>query len=403
MKTFFSEYYRATDEETSALWSSCTFIIDTNALLDVYRYSEPTANAFMSTLQTIKDRLWIPHQVGSEYHKSLIGVLLQAAVECRDALTQLEKLTQQIATTSEQRRIRPHLKPETVTAFNTLAQRLRNEIEDEEKTILNQITTHPRREEISSLFADRVGAPTPAETLQKWCAEGAVRYARHQPPGFADAKKPEPDRYGHLILWKQLIEYAKTQNADVIFITNDTKEDWTLERGGRKFGPHPELMAEFKRETGGRFYSHNVAQFLSLSNKYFKTNTSQAAITEAAEVYDKYREDRRNLNLMAWLPHRDALRSALHATSAFDDFRDHATAFSAWRDAENALPESAAKALYEMIEERQQKNEREEEIRRHFYEALQRLEETKRQLEDKSSNEPELKAGSNKKKKPDND
>ena len=70
MKSQFPGYYRPTQAEFKELWNDCIFILDTNVLLNLYRYDEATRNDFLVTLEYVKDRLWIPHQVALEYQEN---------------------------------------------------------------------------------------------------------------------------------------------------------------------------------------------------------------------------------------------------------------------------------------------------------------------------------------------
>ena len=77
--------------------------------------------------------------------------------------------------------------------------------------------------------------------------EGRFRFAKNIPPGYKDIKKPEPRRFGDLFVWEDMIFKANMDNKNVVFVTNDTKEDW--------FEQHPlrgraELTTEFHNRTG---------------------------------------------------------------------------------------------------------------------------------------------------------
>ena len=63
MKDLFPGYYRPSEDEFSDLWKNCVFILDTNVLLNLYRYSEKYRNDFIKVLHKIETRLWILHQV----------------------------------------------------------------------------------------------------------------------------------------------------------------------------------------------------------------------------------------------------------------------------------------------------------------------------------------------------
>ena len=97
--------------------------------------------------------------------------------------------------------------------------------------------------------------------------EGKIRYEQRVPPGYMDADKKDGDEYkkfGDLIIWKDMITKAKSEKKPVIFITDDDKEDWWRKHKGRKLGPRPELLDEFKRETGQEFHIYKFDRFIEV-------------------------------------------------------------------------------------------------------------------------------------------
>ena len=63
--------------------------------------------------------------------------------------------------------------------------------------------------------------------------------------------------YGDLILWFQIIDYAKEKKCPIIFVTNDVKEDWWQQEKDDKTKdtPRHELLYEFKDKTSQNFGS----------------------------------------------------------------------------------------------------------------------------------------------------
>lgn len=81
------------------------------------------------------------------------------------------------------------------------------------------------------------------------CEEGENRYKKEIPPGYKDGKKKDGIRkYSDLILWKEVIRYAKEQKKNIIFVTDDVKPDWwNIENDKYEF--LPQLIKEFERDT----------------------------------------------------------------------------------------------------------------------------------------------------------
>ena len=106
------------------------------------------------------------------------------------------------------------------------------------------------------------------EELEK---ELAFRIEYKVAPGFKDSKKPD-DGIGDLIIWQTILEIAKANNQDLIFVTNDHKNDWFYKQDKIGLYPKYELFDEFRRYTGGKSIAIiNFVKFLELSKA--KTQT----------------------------------------------------------------------------------------------------------------------------------
>ena len=53
MRDRFPGYYGPTEEEFAALWESCLFVPDTNVLLNLYRYDEPTRQDYLARVSSV--------------------------------------------------------------------------------------------------------------------------------------------------------------------------------------------------------------------------------------------------------------------------------------------------------------------------------------------------------------
>jgi hypothetical protein len=127
--------------------------------------------------------------------------------------------------------------------------------------------------------------------------EGKFRYENEIPPGYKD----EDDKigfqmYGDLILWFQIIDYAKKNDCPIIFVTNDIKEDWWHQdkEGEAKETPRHELLYEFKDKTKQGIWFYTTDQLIFKANQYLKTDISETVIEEikSANV---------NANELEWL------------------------------------------------------------------------------------------------------
>lgn len=90
MKSKLSEYYKLSESEIKEHWEKDIFCFDANVLLNLYRYSPKTREAFFSLLEKVKDRIWITYQAAFEYQKNRLVVInaqREAYKEIRETLT----------------------------------------------------------------------------------------------------------------------------------------------------------------------------------------------------------------------------------------------------------------------------------------------------------------------------
>ena len=69
MKKQFAEYYELPEERIKEIWENSLIVFDTNVLLNLYRYNEDARTEFINVIKFYKERLWIPYQVGLEFHR----------------------------------------------------------------------------------------------------------------------------------------------------------------------------------------------------------------------------------------------------------------------------------------------------------------------------------------------
>jgi hypothetical protein len=197
---------------------------DTNILLHLFRYGDKTRAQVIDTLSRLQPRLWIPYRAGLEFQRSWRDV----DQSNRDAY---DKLIKDIE--SEGARL--------ASLFDEYTRHQIIDAESEKKKINEFIkhvcdglsackAKHPSRADadkifntISDLVGDNVGSQPSDQVLEDQMKEGQKRYDALVPPGYRDAKKRIPDRYGDFFIWKEVLEKAKDEKKPVIMITDDIK------------------------------------------------------------------------------------------------------------------------------------------------------------------------------------
>lgn len=305
MKSSFTGYYAPTTEQYEVLWKDALFVLDTNVLLNLYRLPTLARDELIGVLELLKDRLWIPHQVGLEFQRGRLTVIANERKSTEEALSAAQSVVGQVKSKVEGLQIdKRGLGIESKPLLDELErsnQKLIDAITAIHNSQLDVSSTDVVRQKLDLLLDRKVGnAPSTQQDLNELVSDGEERFNNKIPPGFADSEKDKnPNdayfiydhikyqrKFGDLILWKQLINHVKeTKIRKVLFITADRKEDWWWREQGKTIGPHPELMREIKREGEVElFWMYSSVQFVEHANKYAKAKVSTESVAEIEQV-----------------------------------------------------------------------------------------------------------------------
>lgn len=213
-------------------------ILDTNILLDLSRFSFHTSLYILDLLQNFESMIWIPNQVFREYEKNKLKVFGEAAKRYKT----FEKNLSEIISNAE-RNIENALKnshryhyidsevfsndlKSKLNELKTLIQTYKDNIGVEGEFSKNDWTDLLKKID-SFIKKIMIGDKFTIQRLLEIISEGELRYKYKIPPGFEDLKKEGIDKFGDLIVWKQILELPKSMKVEnIIFITNDEKDDW---------------------------------------------------------------------------------------------------------------------------------------------------------------------------------
>lgn len=305
MKSSFTGFYAPTTEQYEALWKEALFVLDTNILLNLYRLPTLARDELIGVLELLKDRIWIPHQVGLEFQRGRLTVIAAERKSTEEALSAAQSVVGQVKNKVEGLQIdKRGLGIESKPLLDELEksnQKLIDAIKAIHSSQLDVSSTDLVRQKLDELLEGRVGrGPTTQDELDVLVVNGDERFSNKIPPGFADLDKDKnPNessfiydhikyqrKFGDLILWRQLLEHVKeTKIKKVLFITADRKDDWWWREQGKTIGPHPELMREIKRDGGVElFWMYSSGQFVEHANKYSKAKVSTQSVAEIEQV-----------------------------------------------------------------------------------------------------------------------
>lgn len=291
MKASFPGYFRPTAGEFATLWTGCLFAVDANVLLNLYRYSQSTREELEKTLDSVRDRLFMPHQAAREFLRNRLSVTAGQAEEYAKATKTIRGLKDLLA----DKKRHPFLPDEQLQKFTTLVEELCSHLDEQKVALLNRLAEDEILDFVEQTFAGKIGESFDDEALRKLAHEGESRYQSEVPPGYRDGKKDgggdTPRKYGDLVVWKQLIKKAKETARPLVFVTDDKKDDWWLEQSGRTIGPRPELVEEFSKLTGQRFWMYSVDKFIEEAARAGNVAINVAAIAEIIEAREVAKSD----------------------------------------------------------------------------------------------------------------
>jgi PIN domain-containing protein len=305
MRDRFFGYYQPSEEELSNLWRECTFVLDANVLLNLYRYPDKARDDLIKALEAVRDRVWIPHYAALEYQRNRPGVVAGQKArfgEVKQILSSvIPDLERELAGLELEKR---HSSINVKQLVDTLRKNIYSYIESLSVQERMQKGVHqgdPIRDKLDSCLT--IGAaPTSQAELDSLLEGAEERFKHRMPPGYLDEgkdKEKEPlvcygglvyrRKLGDLLVWKQIISYAKQEKKRaIIFVTDDDKEDWWFRihsQGPKTLGPRPELVEEIRREAGvDRFYMYASERFLKYATQELKLDIATESISQVADV-----------------------------------------------------------------------------------------------------------------------
>lgn len=312
MNSSFKGFYSLSIEEFSELWKDASFVLDTNVLLNLYRYQKATRDALLNVLEQVSDRIWIPYQVALEYQRNRLKVIGEQQQRFTEVGGLVNKLTTNIESEFGKLQLESrhsYIDPkEFLNDLRNLTTGFTEKLKEQSQSSISVNSKDDIREKLDSLLLGKIGPPPESQcALNEIVADGEQRYKARIPPGFNDISKDDGEseeftyggltykrKYGDLVVWKQIIDYTQTENVkNIIFVTDDGKDDWWYKvksNGPKTIGPRPELVDEIARLGNvEKFYMYNSEGFLRRAKEELDAEVTELAIEEVGEVAEDLR------------------------------------------------------------------------------------------------------------------
>lgn len=326
MREVFPGYYRPTNSQFKELWRSALFAIDANVLLNLYGYSSTTRTTLLNLFTSLGDRLWMPYQFADEFQRNRIKAIIEQVDGYKSVASKIEAVLKEHLIP---KRRHPFITRKSMNALTTIKDELRQGQNQHEELLSDD----PIFEEITRILTGRVGAAPTRQDLDTMHSDARRRYDSRIPPGFADRGKPEPERFGDYVGWRQILDHGTDQTCSLIFVTDDSKEDWWQVYRDRTIGPRPELIKEYMDTCDKPFYMYSLEQFTELAQNRFGSRLGSAALEEIRQR----RKER-----------FDALRLKLQQAKPLDELEDRAKRS---RAIEKGAPDTPREADLNELEE----------------------------------------------------
>lgn len=276
MKEAIWEYIPPSNQEKKALWDRAVFVFDTNVLLNLYRCTKETSESLLSAMEGLKGRVFLPHQVAWEYGRRRTEVIFERA-----AMAPVRKKMDEFLTLV----LREFRMKEEHARYKGLKRYVEKWVEDSSRE--NTMAGDPADDKVLvrllALFDGCTGTEYADEAQKGHREEFAKRAEQKTPPGYKDKEKADNGE-GDYLVWRQIMDYAKAEEKDVILVTDDQKEDWVYSVSGKKQGPRPELRREFRVETGRDFYLYTSDSFVERAESQRSKEDKKKAAEEIRQV-----------------------------------------------------------------------------------------------------------------------
>lgn len=312
------------DEDRRRFFTEALVVLDTNVLLSLYEYTPPARAQVLAALERVKERLWLPYQVGLEFVRGRHRVIasrtstLRSAPddvnrklnEARKALLGASALVKDLLAKYAQdddaiRELDSQINQDAVEERftdwkETLLKQVAKLKNEHDVALASVASNDPVLPCVAELYGDRIGKQPAQEVLRQRVKEAAeYRFPNNIPPGFSDRGKATPlQAAGDFLLWEELVEEAKSSDslARVLFISADvTKGDWyEPEESGRGPRPWPMLYDELRLRSGAELCIETPGHFFQGVRQYLDaeiTETTYEEIDRAAERPVSFTQD----------------------------------------------------------------------------------------------------------------
>ena len=285
-----TEYFRLTPEQEDELWAKADIVLDTSTLGNLYCLAEEPKKTLLEIfeIESVKKRVWLPGHVIYEFIKNredLIENSFEAYNLPKEGVYVNKYESEMDAFLANNRcdNYHPYLEESSLERIQKadliirenlklIKEEIRAQYAKRQESLKREMTCDPVLTFVKGVSQ---GEPFSFNAQVGIIQEGELRYRNQVPPGYEDAppfshKKKGLQLYADLIIWKEILRYAKENKKPVLFVCNDLKNDWYhFEKKKNTNIPRHELIKEFHDETDQLFWMYSLKDFINrLEEKY---------------------------------------------------------------------------------------------------------------------------------------
>lgn len=216
------------------LWNNADIIFDTSAICELYNMTDKAKKTVCKILDTLSERIWIPAHVMYEYLKNRDKVIMNPIQEKyknpKLPVDDIKRELDKIVKTNDDDNFHPYIEEISLDKIKEQAEIIKSAL----KAIKDEIKAQyeKRKEEIENIKSNdilkecienkNIGKPFSFQEILEIIKEGEVRYRNMLPPGYMDdnevyKKKKGFQKYGDLIIWKEISRYSSAQKKTCHF------------------------------------------------------------------------------------------------------------------------------------------------------------------------------------------
>lgn len=195
MREQFPGYYALDDQALQEIWQNATVILDTNVLLNFYSLPKLAQEQFFSLLETLRNRIWIPYQVGLEFQRRRLEVIHRYQKNIQNLRDKPKSILNDLANSIKSLELD---KMDLNSSSSQLIEKLEDAIDLISKT-LDKVhesaskVSHddPIRDRIDSIIGEVGPKPADQNAVEELICDAERRYELKVPPGYMDIDKDQ--------------------------------------------------------------------------------------------------------------------------------------------------------------------------------------------------------------------